>query len=309
MKSCEEMTQDVLRRVREYDEEKQARRTKIRKAAAVTAPVCAAAVVGTGLWYSGAFSQANKPSAADQGSNLISESTVSQSRKAVYSSTDSAAETTVTNTAEQHREDTTSKNETASGEMTESKTTVAEASVQTTAAAETTVAANTSAVRTTAPSVTAAGTQSASGGNGPMLREGDEPPEYLTLIQSYPSGGGNDYAVPKDGEVILASSVRAAMNEYGDSAQYRVRITLWSGSGTKNITDYSSLLAESERLGCISGVETYYNGSSSSSFLWIQATYSELSDFCGRADYGYFITFPSNDQSSTQSSYNSGVFF
>jgi hypothetical protein len=53
MKNYEEMAQNVLRRIDEYENEKRIRRAKITKAAASVTPVCAAAVIGIGLWKGG----------------------------------------------------------------------------------------------------------------------------------------------------------------------------------------------------------------------------------------------------------------
>lgn len=55
MKNYEEMARDVFRRIDEYETEKKAKRAKITKAAAYVTPICAAAVVGIGLWQGGAL--------------------------------------------------------------------------------------------------------------------------------------------------------------------------------------------------------------------------------------------------------------
>lgn len=53
MKNYEEMARDVFQRIDEYETEKRAKRAKITKVAASVTPVCAAAVVGVGLWKGG----------------------------------------------------------------------------------------------------------------------------------------------------------------------------------------------------------------------------------------------------------------
>jgi hypothetical protein len=55
MKTYEEMARDVLHRMDEYEADQRAKRAKITKVAASVTPVCAAAVVGVGLWKSGAL--------------------------------------------------------------------------------------------------------------------------------------------------------------------------------------------------------------------------------------------------------------
>lgn len=53
MKNYKEMSKDVLNRIDEYETERKIKRAKITKIAASVTPVCAAAVVGVGLWKGG----------------------------------------------------------------------------------------------------------------------------------------------------------------------------------------------------------------------------------------------------------------
>ena len=55
MKKHEEMIQSVHKRMDEYEAEKQQKRVRTRRSAAVLTPVFAAAVLGVGLWKGGAF--------------------------------------------------------------------------------------------------------------------------------------------------------------------------------------------------------------------------------------------------------------
>lgn len=55
MKQREEMLRDLHRRMDEYEADQRAKRAKITKVAASVTPVCAAAVVGVGLWKGGAL--------------------------------------------------------------------------------------------------------------------------------------------------------------------------------------------------------------------------------------------------------------
>jgi hypothetical protein len=68
MKKREEMIRDLHRQMDEYEFNKRMKRAKTAKVAAVVTPVCAAAVVGVGLWQGGAFSSDN---AKMSGSNTI----------------------------------------------------------------------------------------------------------------------------------------------------------------------------------------------------------------------------------------------
>lgn len=55
MKKHEEMIMDLHRRMNEYESERRMKRAKMTKVAASVTPVCAAAVVGVGLWKGGAL--------------------------------------------------------------------------------------------------------------------------------------------------------------------------------------------------------------------------------------------------------------
>ena len=59
MKNYEDMAKDVLHRIDEYENERKMKRAKITKVAASVTPVCAAAVVGVGLWKGGALTPHN----------------------------------------------------------------------------------------------------------------------------------------------------------------------------------------------------------------------------------------------------------
>jgi hypothetical protein len=55
MKKREEMLRELHRRMDEYESDRRTKRTKVTKVAASVTPVCAAAVVGVGLWKGGVF--------------------------------------------------------------------------------------------------------------------------------------------------------------------------------------------------------------------------------------------------------------
>ena len=59
MRDREEMLRDLHRRMDEYESERRMKRAKMAKVAASVTPVCAAAVVGVGLWKGGALTPHN----------------------------------------------------------------------------------------------------------------------------------------------------------------------------------------------------------------------------------------------------------
>jgi len=319
MKNYEEMSEDVLRRINEYEAEKKRKRTRITKVAAAVTPVCAAAAVGTGLWYSGAF----KPAEVAPSGSIITENSGSSAHTSIKAEArtgiSAAAEVTekatekpssqpdpdevpVSGSAENEEAPTTAKEHEVRAEN-ETETIPSAATAPPESPAKTTAAA-----ATAAPEVTStAATQTAPAGNGPELREGDEQPEFRTLITSYP-GGDYDIAAPKDGVVCFAYPVRSAMNEYGSSADYRVAVQIWSGNGTTLVTDYASLYAEAERLGkqgfIATSVETYTTPEFTEHTLYVHGTYDQINAFQGRSDYGYLLLFPYSGQSSGSVGFN-----
>ena len=72
MKKREEMLRDLHRRMDEYESERRMKRAKVTKVAASVTPVCAAAVVGVGLWKGGVLTSNH-----DQLINSTVESTAS----------------------------------------------------------------------------------------------------------------------------------------------------------------------------------------------------------------------------------------
>ena len=319
MKNYEEMSEDVLRRINEYEAEKKLKRARITKVAAAVTPVCAAAAVGTGLWYSGAF----KPAEVAPSGSIITESSGSSAHTSIKTEarTGISAAAEVTEKATEKSSSQPDPDEvpvSGSAENEEAPTTAKEHEVRAENETETIPSAatappespakTTAAAATDAPEVTStAATQTAPAGNAPSLREGDEQPEFRTLITSYP-GGDYDIAAPKDGVVCFAYPVRSAMNEYGSSADYRVAVQIWSGNGTNLVTDYASLYAEAERLGkqgfIAASVETYTTPEFTEHTLYVHGTYDQINAFQGRSDYGYLLLFPYSGQSSGSVGFN-----
>ena len=73
MKKHEDTIREVHRRINEYEAEKKLRRTRNFKIAAAVTPVCAAAVVGVGLWKGGALSSDNAKMSSSKPDIITSE--------------------------------------------------------------------------------------------------------------------------------------------------------------------------------------------------------------------------------------------
>ena len=103
MKNYEDMAKDVLHRIDEYENERKMKRAKMTKVAASVTPVCAAAVVGVGLWKGGALTPHN-----DQLIASTVESTASDVILSVDSDTSADKHSANNNNADRNGEPTTS---------------------------------------------------------------------------------------------------------------------------------------------------------------------------------------------------------
>lgn len=103
MKNYEDMAKDVLHRIDEYENERKMKRAKITKVAASVTPVCAAAVVGVGLWKGGALTPHN-----DQLIASTVESTASDVILSVDNDTSADKHSANNNNADRNGEPTTS---------------------------------------------------------------------------------------------------------------------------------------------------------------------------------------------------------
>ena len=103
MKKREEMLRDLHRRMDEYESERRMKRAKVTKVAASVTPVCAAAVVGVGLWKGGALTPHN-----DQLIASTVESTASDVILSVDNDTSADKHSANNNNADRNGEPTTS---------------------------------------------------------------------------------------------------------------------------------------------------------------------------------------------------------
>lgn len=73
MKNYEEMSNDVFNRIDEYEKEKKMKRARMTKIAAAVTPVCAAAVVGVGLWKGGVLTPDNNPITSNDAETIVTD--------------------------------------------------------------------------------------------------------------------------------------------------------------------------------------------------------------------------------------------
>ena len=279
MKKREEMLRDLHRRMDEYEANQRAKRAKITKVAASVTPVCAAAVVGVGLWKGGVLTPHN-----DQLISSTVESATSDA--AIPRATENSA-----SVIEGSKTDNTSfeaNMPTADDKSMPASDNNANTNNESQRATEAPV------VQTEAPVQQATTANDVQNGNSPFLKDDEEPPTYLNLITSYPSGE-DSMAVPPIGNYGFAHSLYLAMEDYKDTANYLVIADVFSENG--QVFNYDDLTAEAARLsnnGYTAAVETVNNQSGSYYFISLNVTYEQLQSFVARSDYAYALRLYNN---------------
>ena len=122
------------------------------------------------------------------------------------------------------------------------------------------------------------------------LREGDTPSEYINLIRSYPSYAEYCYKAPPDGTCALTVPLSAAMEEYGDTANYLLVLHLFSNQ--TRMFDTADLTAEAERLyqlGYTTAIETCQTQEGTATFLSLNVTYEQIRNFPTEENRSYFL--------------------
>jgi len=311
MKKREEMLRDLHRRMDEYESERRMKRAKVTKVAASVTPVCAAAVVGVGLWKGGVLTPHN-----DQLISSTVESTASDVILSAGNDT-SADKHSTNNKTTNNRNDESATSDAAIPRATENSESVIEGSKTDNTSVEANMPtaddksmpasdnnANTNnesqrvteapVVQTEAPVQQATTANDVQNGNSPFLKDDEEPPTYLNLITSYPSGE-DSMAVPPIGNYGFAHSLYLAMEDYKDTANYLVIVDVFSENG--QVFNYDDLTAEAARLsnnGYTAAVETVNNQSGSYYFISLNVTYEQLQSFVARSDYAYALRLYNN---------------
>lgn len=300
MKKREEMLKDLHCRMDEYESDRRMKRKKITKVAASVTPVCTAAVVGFGLWKGGVLT----PHSDQLISNTV-ESTTSDVTLSANNDASVDKNTANNNNIDKNGESATSavtadRQATASNETNPSATEITNEDSNTNSASvevdTTDNIANTDANATQTEALVQQTSPANNGQNGNsfFIKGDEEPPIYLNLITSYPSGE-NSMAVPPIGNYGCSHSLYLAMEDYKDTANYLVIVDVFNSNG--QVFGYDELAAEAERLynnGYTAAVETVNNQSGAYHFISLNVTYEQLQCFAVRSDYAYALRLYNN---------------
>lgn len=258
MKNYEEMSHDVLERIRQYKTEKKRKKTAVIKASAITLPVLIAAFAGFGLYKSGNFSP-------EQKQRLIADS------KEVEADI-TTSETVVTEKITEN--------------ITSADTPVQQADI--------TSSAN---VATEKISPTENITENTTSADTPVqhgffqgVADNSSQPEVREMISSYPSYTEASYSVPEKSCFGTTIPLREALEEYGNEPLYRVAVQIFKDK--ELVTDLQILNAEAERLfnlGYTPAVETFNDDSGQHNWLTLHAEAEQIKNFAASEDYSYFL--------------------
>ena len=113
------------------------------------------------------------------------------------------------------------------------------------------------------------------------------------MISSFNVNGtpSASYAAPENGRFCFSIPLHEAMNEYKDSAMYRVVVDLFNNKEHLS-SDSSQVQEECNRLsniGYVVAYETFFDGEFNHYYFTLHATYDELIDFIVNENYGYFM--------------------
>lgn len=312
MKQYDEMIRDVHSRIEQHEREQKQRKGRIMKCAAAVTPVIALGAVGFGVLQNRSETAMTAPVNRMESVQVETETTVSDIQQAKFAQTTAVtaelsvksniSETTIFLSGDIIAE--MPQNGTELPADTAPRNGVTDFAVPD-SSAHTAAQTVTEPIRETQP-ITAKTIQTiepfssekqdtmtqpvGGNGNGFCLIGDEEPPEYLTLITSYPSSVECSYSAPHDGEFGFTMPLSDAMAEYGDSANYLVIVDLFSDG--HQIWDRAAFEAESQRLfqlGYTPIIETFSSPEGSSVALQLNATYEQLKNFPASPDHGYFF--------------------
>lgn len=310
MKTYEQMANDALRRIEEYETERRERRKVVARVAVPVFSFCLVALLGLGLWKSGILGNDKVPVIDDGGQGQQTETadpsgdtekepeSVSQTEEGSQNGTFQPVDDPDGHAEERVNQD-------PSGGSYESNA-PAEEKADEPVSGEQSDDPEPEPQPVGSENDTPGGVVNVGPGEilngdpngiiqGPDQPTGEEPhvvqPSYQ-LIEDYPNAPQASYATPGMGEVGKSVPLTAAMQTFGEEG-YRYRVVIDFFDGSQIIRDKDTLLAEADRLykagGYTAGVETVIDNEKEVSYLFLIATAEQINSFPARSDRGYFM--------------------
>ncbi len=122
------------------------------------------------------------------------------------------------------------------------------------------------------------------------LPVGEEPTSKRTdliLVSSFENAGFYSYATPEAGKHFFSVPLKNALEEYGDTAIYQVKVNVFSDNDhIQNAEELVKIAEMLYDLGYTSAIET---DTDNYSILTLHATESQLKNFKADDEHGYFF--------------------
>lgn len=147
---------------------------------------------------------------------------------------------------------------------------------------------------------------------GPIeeLDDGNNQQPITPMISSYGESAYAGDMVVYNGAYVLSDSLKGALQEYGNTAKYRVIVELFT-DGVQLDNASETVQAEINRLaneGYIVAFETYNDGNVDHKYFTLHAEFDQLNDFCASDALGYFILLYGEYFCTEDSSVNENIF-
>lgn len=125
----------------------------------------------------------------------------------------------------------------------------------------------------------------------PTDGEGETVAKYTALISSFDYVSDVKYPAPANGQVSLTIPLGKAIEKYGDTAKYNVKISITRAARAEepNTVDVKGELKRLSALGYTEIHETYSDIKSNYYGFSCHATKQQLLSFPASEEYGYFI--------------------
>lgn len=134
------------------------------------------------------------------------------------------------------------------------------------------------------------------GGEGEMT----EPMPMISSYGSYGEGDEGCFATPQNGETFCSNQLSGAMNEYGDTVLYNVRVGVSKNgepldpSSPEEVKMAADFFSAQDIISCM---EDYFDGQEHYYFLYLHATFDQLQELTLTPPEGYgFILFLRDEQ-------------
>ena len=121
---------------------------------------------------------------------------------------------------------------------------------------------------------------------------GEEMTEPMPVISSYGDGAEVCYAAPQNGQIFRSIPLSGAMNEYGDTVRYNVRVDVFKNGEPLDLSSPEVFKMAADFFSAqdiISCIEDYFDGQEHHYTLSIHASFAQLQKLTPPEGYGFML--------------------